>query len=70
MRFILALFLFSFAAQLLSEEKSYIYTVDLNKLLRSTDFGKNITYLSNNERKILQEENEALEEELLNEEKM
>lgn len=70
MRFILALFLFGFAAQLLSEEKSYIYTVDLNKLLRSTDFGKNITSSSNNERKILQEENEALEEELLNEEKM
>ena len=69
LRFVLIIILFGFANPLLSEDKANIYTVDMNKLLRLTDFGKNMVSVSNRERQFLQDENDALEEELLQEEK-
>lgn len=50
-------------------EKSVIFTVDMNKLLKLSDFGKNIVNENNVARKVLQNENEMLESELLLEEK-
>ena len=69
LRFVLIIFLFSFANPLQSEDNASIYTVDMNKLLRLTDFGKNMVSVSNKQRQFLQDENDALEEELLQEEK-
>ena len=54
---------------LLAEEKSVIFTVDMSKLLRSSDFGKNIIAVNNAARQNLQNENNNLEEKLLIEEK-
>tara|TARA_B100000900_G_scaffold25628_1_gene19939 strand:- start:766 stop:1305 length:540 start_codon:yes stop_codon:yes gene_type:complete len=68
-RFGLVIFFVIFAAPLLAAEKSFIFTVDLNKLLRATDFGKNIISVNNAERISLQNENEKLKEDLLIEEK-
>ena len=70
LRFVLIIFLFSFANPLQSEDNANIYTVDMNKLLRLTDFGKNMVSVSNKQRQFLQDENDALEEELLQEEKI
>ena len=66
------IFLFSlvFAVQpLLAAEKSGLFTVDMTKLLRSSEFGKNIIVSNNVARKKLQNENEELEKKLLLEEK-
>ena len=66
------IFLFSlvFAVQpLLAAEKSGLFTVDMTKLLRSSEFGKNIIAANNIARKKLQSENEELEKKLLLEEK-
>ena len=63
------LFLALLSAPLLSADKSFFFTVDMNKLLRATDYGKNIIYVSGLERKSLQIENQKLEAELLLEEK-
>ena len=54
---------------LLAEEKSVLFTVDMSKLLRSSDFGKNIIAVNNAARQKLQNENNDLEEKLLIEEK-
>ena len=54
---------------LLAEEKSVLFTVDMSKLLRSSDFGKNIIANNNAARQNLQNENNDLEEKLLIEEK-
>ena len=54
---------------LLAEEKSVLFTVDMSKLLRSSDFGKNIISVNNTARQNLQNENNDLEEKLLIEEK-
>ena len=54
---------------LLAEEKSVLFTVDMSKLLRSSDFGKNIIAVNNAARQNLQNENNNLEEKLLIEEK-
>ena len=54
---------------LLAEEKSVLFTVDMSKLLRSSDFGKNIITVNNAARQNLQNENNNLEEKLLIEEK-
>ena len=54
---------------LLAEEKSVLFTVDMSKLLRSSDFGKNIIAVNNAARQNLQNENNDLEEKLLIEEK-
>ena len=50
-------------------EKSGVFTVDMTKLLRSSEFGKNIIAANNIARKKLQSENEELEKKLLLEEK-
>ena len=47
-----------------------LFTVDLTKLLRSSEFGKNIMTANNNARQKLQNENEDLEKKLLLEEKL
>ena len=62
--------LFTLVAQPLSAaEKSELFTVDMTKLLRSSEFGKNIIAANNIARKKLQSENEELEKKLLLEEK-
>ena len=66
----IALFLLCLLFQpLLAEEKSVLFTVDMSKLLRSSDFGKNIIANKNAARQNLQNENNDLEEKLLIEEK-
>ena len=68
--FKVVIILFTFVAQPLSAaEKSELLTVDLTKLLRASEFGKNIIAANNIARKKLQSENEELEEKLLLEEK-
>ena len=54
---------------LTAAEKSELFTVDMAKLLRSSEFGKNIIAANNIARKKLQSENEELEKKLLLEEK-
>ena len=62
--------LFTLVAEPLSAaEKSELFTVDMTKLLRSSEFGKNIIAANNIARKKLQSENEELEKKLLLEEK-
>ena len=62
--------LFTLVAHPLSAaEKSELFTVDMTKLLRSSEFGKNIIAANNIARKKLQSENEELEKKLLLEEK-
>ena len=62
--------LFTLVAQPLpAAEKSELFTVDMTKLLRSSEFGKNIIAANNIARKKLQSENEELEKKLLLEEK-
>ena len=64
------IFLFTLVAQPLSAaEKSELFTVDMTKLFRSSEFGKNIIAANNIARKKLQSENEELEKKLLLEEK-
>ena len=66
----LAIFVFILTTQpLLASEKSYLFTVDMTKLLRSSEFGKNIIAANNIARTKLQSENEELEKKLLLEEK-
>ena len=63
-------FLLSLIAQpLLASEISSLFTVDMNKLFRSSDFGKDIISANNKARQELQNENEELESRLLSEEK-
>ena len=62
--------LFTLVAQPLSAaEKSELFTVDMTRLLRSSEFGKNIIAANNIARKKLQSENEELEKKLSLEEK-
>ena len=64
------LFLLSLLAQpLLGSEKSSVFTVDMGKLFRSSDFGRKIISTNNIARQELQKENEELESLLLSEEK-
>ena len=64
------LFLLSLMAQpLIASEKSSLFTVDMGKLFRSSDFGKKIISANNIARQELQNENEELEAILLSEEK-
>ena len=64
------LILLSLLAQpLLGSEKSSLYTVDMGKLFRSSDFGRKIISTNNVARQELQKENEELEFLLLSEEK-
>ena len=64
------LFLLSLLAQpLLGSDKSSVFTVDMGKLFRSSDFGKKIISTNNIAREELQNENEELESLLLSEEK-
>jgi Skp family chaperone for outer membrane proteins len=53
----------------LASEASGLFTVDMSKLFRSSDFGKNIISANNEARQELQNENIKLETELLSEEK-
>ena len=63
-------FLLSLVAQpLLASEKSSLFTVDMSKLFRSSDFGKSIILSNNQARQKLQDENVELETKLLSEEK-
>ena len=63
-------FLLSLVAQpLLASEISGLFTVDMSKLFRSSDFGKGIISANNKARRELQNENEELESRLLSEEK-
>ena len=57
------------AQPLLGSEKSSLFTVDMGKLFRSSDFGKEIISTNNIARQELQNENEELESLLLSEEK-
>ena len=66
---IFLLFLSLVAHPLLGSEQSGLFTVDMNKLFRSSDFGKKIISANNKARLELQNENEELESELLSEEK-
>ena len=59
----------TFAQPVSGIEKSTIFTVDMNKLLKLSNFGKDIVYRNNLARLSLQNENEALKAELLLEEK-
>ncbi len=69
-KFRIFLFLLTlFAQPLIGSEKSSLFIVDMGKLYRSSDFGKNITLNINVDRQALQNENEELELELLSEEK-
>ncbi len=58
-----------FSQQSLASEKSELFTVDMAKLLRLSEFGKNIIAANNTARQELQNENEELENQLLMEEK-
>ena len=63
-------FLLSLVAQpLLASEISGLFTVDMSKIFRSSDFGKDIISVNNKARQELQNENEELESRLLLEEK-
>ena len=63
-------FLLSLSAQpLLASELSGLFTVDMVKLFRSSNFGKSIISNNNKARQELQNENEELEFKLLSEEK-
>ena len=63
-------FLVSLVTQpLLASDISGLFTVDMSKLFRSSDFGKNIISINNKARQELQNENEELESKLLLEEK-
>ena len=64
------LFLLTLLSQpLMASEKSGLFTVDMSKLFRSSDFGKNIISANNKARQKLQNQNIKLESELLLEEK-
>ncbi len=64
------LYLIVFLAQpLQSSEIRGLFTVDMSKLFRSSDFGKNIISANNEARQKLQNQNIKLESELLLEEK-
>ena len=65
---IVTVLLYLLAQPLLAAEKSDIFTVDMTKILRSSEFGKNIITANNLARKKLQSENEDLEKKLLLEE--
>ena len=68
--FKLFVFLFSLASQpLVASEISGLFTVDMGKLFRSSNFGKNIISVNNKASRKLQSENEELEIALLAEEK-
>ena len=63
-------FLLSLVSQpLLASDTSGLFTVDMSKLFRSSDFGKSIISANNKARQKLQNENVKLETELLSEEK-
>ena len=63
-------FLVSLVTQpLLASDISGLFTVDMSKLFRSSDFGKSIISTNNKARQELQNENEKLEFKLLSEEK-
>ena len=63
-------FLLTLTAQpLLGSEESGLFTVDMGKLFRSSDFGKSIILSNNQARQELQDENVELETKLLSEEK-
>ena len=57
------------AQPLFGSEKSSLFTVDMGKLFKSSDFGKKIISTNNIARQELQNENEELESLLLSEEK-
>ena len=62
-------FLLTLTAQpLLASERSGLFTVDMSKLFRSSDFGKSIILANNQARQNLQNENDELEAKLLSEE--
>ena len=64
-------FLLSLMSQpLMASETSGLFTVDMSKLFRSSDYGKSIISANNEERQKLQKENVKLESELLSEEKV
>ena len=54
---------------LLASDVSGLFTVDMSKLFRSSNFGRNIIAANNKARQELQNENEELESKLLSEEK-
>jgi len=63
------LFLTLMAQPLFGSEQSSLFTVDMGKLFKSSDFGKKIISTNNIARQKLQNENEELESLLLSEEK-
>ena len=68
-KLILTFILVSFSGPVLGSEKTSFYTVDMNKLLKQTIVGKKLISDNNSLRQSLQNENDALEAELLLEEK-
>ena len=68
-KLILTFILFSFSGPVLGSEKASFYTVDMNKLLKQTVVGQKLISDNNSLRQSLQNENDALEAELLLEEK-
>jgi len=68
-KLILAFLLLSFSGPVLGSEKASFYTVDMNKLLKQTAVGKKLISDNNSLKQSLQNENDALQAELLLEEK-
>ena len=70
LNFKIFVFILSLIAQpLLASETSGLFTVDMSKIFRSSDFGKDIISSNNKARQELQNENDELESRLLSEEK-
>jgi len=68
-KLLLTIILFSYSGPVVGSEKSSFYTVDMNTLLKQTVVGKKLISDNNSLRQALQNENDALEAELLLEEK-
>ena len=70
LKFILCIFFLALAQSVGSTDQAMIFTVDMNKLLKLSNFGQDLIRRNNLARLSLQNENEVLEAELLSEEKV
>ena len=68
-KLILTFIFLSFSGPVFGSEKASFYTVDMNKLLKQTAIGKKLISDNNSLKQSLQNENDALQAELLLEEK-
>lgn len=70
LKFVLCLFFLVLSQPVSSTDQALVFTVDMNKLLKLSNFGQDLIRRNNLARLILQNENEVLEAELLSEEKV